>query len=231
MLAEAALHLSYDATRASVICCCRISREVSGTACPLDHQGRECAACLIANRKPYLSAVSGQDRSTATPIRPRTGTSSSASAPPIRSDIFGDGLNVAARLAALAEPGGICFLRTVPDQIRDTLFYAFEDMGEQTIKNIARPVCVYAMKAAAVTTLPPLIAPGAAQGHTPPREPATGRTAAVDRRLAVCEPLERSGSGNGQALQTAARNVCASGPFEAAHVALSSAATGGHRGT
>src|SRR6516162_2241828 len=56
----------------------------------------------------------------------------------------------------------------------------------------------------------------------------------VDRRLAVCEPLERSGSGNAQALQTAARNVCASGPFEAAHVALSSAANqvaGGHRGT
>jgi class 3 adenylate cyclase len=48
-----------------------------------------------------------------------------------RSDIFGDGVNVAARLEALAEPGGICVSRTVRDQIRDKLSYAFEDMGEQ----------------------------------------------------------------------------------------------------
>ena len=55
-------------------------------------------------------------------------------------DIFGDGVNVAARLEALAEPGGICISRTVRDQIRDKLPYAFEDMGEQSVKNIARPV-------------------------------------------------------------------------------------------
>jgi adenylate cyclase len=112
-----------------------------------------------------------------------------------RSDIFGDGVNVAARLEALAEPGGICVSRTVRDQIRDKLSYAFEDMGEQTVKNIARPVRVYAMKAAAVACSASTHCACAAQSHTPPREPATGRTAAVDRSLAVCEPLERPGAG------------------------------------
>lgn len=57
-------------------------------------------------------------------------------------DIFGDGVNVAARLEALAEPGGICVSRVVRDQVRDRLDYAFEDMGEQQVKNIARPVRV-----------------------------------------------------------------------------------------
>jgi TolB-like protein/class 3 adenylate cyclase len=58
-------------------------------------------------------------------------------------DIFGDGVNVAARLEALAEPGGICISRVVRDQIRDKLPYAFEDMGEQLVKNITRPVRTY----------------------------------------------------------------------------------------
>src|SRR6266436_7280698 len=50
-------------------------------------------------------------------------------------DIFGDGVNVAARLEALAEPGGICVSRMVRDQIRDRLPYPLEDMGEQNVKN------------------------------------------------------------------------------------------------
>ena len=58
-------------------------------------------------------------------------------------DIFGDGVNVAARLEAAAEPGGICVSRVVRDQVRDKLDFAFEDMGEQQVKNIARPVRVY----------------------------------------------------------------------------------------
>jgi adenylate cyclase len=57
-------------------------------------------------------------------------------------DIFGDGVNVAARLEGLAEPGGICLSRVVRDQVRDRLDYIFEDMGEQQVKNIARPVRV-----------------------------------------------------------------------------------------
>jgi adenylate cyclase len=62
-------------------------------------------------------------------------------------DIFGDGVNVTARLEAIAEPGGICISRVVRDQIRDKLPYRFEDMGEQSVKNIARPVRAYAMSA------------------------------------------------------------------------------------
>ena len=58
-------------------------------------------------------------------------------------DIYGDGVNVAARLEALAEPGGICVSQVVHDQVRDKLSFSFEDMGEQTIKNIARPVGVH----------------------------------------------------------------------------------------
>jgi adenylate cyclase len=61
-------------------------------------------------------------------------------------DIYGDGVNVAARLEALAEPGGICLSRVVRDQIRDKLPYRFEDRGEQSVKNIARPVRVYALR-------------------------------------------------------------------------------------
>ena len=61
-------------------------------------------------------------------------------------DIFGDGVNVAARLEALAEPGGICVSRVVRDQVRDRLDYNFEDMGEQQVKNIARPVRVYRVR-------------------------------------------------------------------------------------
>jgi adenylate cyclase len=61
-------------------------------------------------------------------------------------DIFGDGVNVAARLEALAEPDGICISGTVYDQIRDKLTYRFEDLGEQSVKNIARPVRVYALR-------------------------------------------------------------------------------------
>jgi len=68
--------------------------------------------------------------------------------------IFGDGVNVAARLEALAEPGGICISRTVRDQIRDKLAYAFEDLGEQNVKNIARPVRAYALRPEVIADLP-----------------------------------------------------------------------------
>src|SRR6266516_221651 len=58
-------------------------------------------------------------------------------------DIYGDGVNVAARLEALADPGGITVSRNVHDQVRDKLNFGFEDMGEQTVKNIARPIGVH----------------------------------------------------------------------------------------
>jgi adenylate cyclase len=58
-------------------------------------------------------------------------------------DIFGDGVNIAARLEGLAEPGGICISRGVYDHIRRKLPYGFEDLGEQSVKNIAQPIRVF----------------------------------------------------------------------------------------
>ena len=82
-------------------------------------------------------------------------------------DIFGDGVNVAARLEGLAEPGGICISRVVRDQIRDKLPYSFADMGEQQVKNIGRPVRVYTWHPEAVADLRTAIVPHARQSHSP----------------------------------------------------------------
>jgi len=60
-------------------------------------------------------------------------------------DIYGDGVNVAARLEGLADAGGICVSHTVYDQVRDKLPLTFEDLGEQQVKNIARPVRTYSV--------------------------------------------------------------------------------------
>src|SRR5262245_47167722 len=91
-------------------------------------------------------------------------------------DIFGDGVNIAARLQTLAQPNGICISRVVHDQIRDKLPYPFEDLGEHRVKNIARPVHSYGMSAVAVASLPslpstrtPAEAEAAAIASTPPR--------------------------------------------------------------
>jgi adenylate cyclase len=77
-------------------------------------------------------------------------------------DIYGDGVNVAARLEALAEPGGICISRVVRDQIRDKLPYPFEDKGEQSVKNIARSVRVFALHPEAIAELPIIRMPAGA---------------------------------------------------------------------
>ncbi len=81
-------------------------------------------------------------------------------------DIFGDGVNVAARLEALAEPGGICVSRVVRDQVRDKLDIAFDDMGEQQVKNIARPVRVFRVgpQAAGLQSPHPAPPPPAGEG-------------------------------------------------------------------
>jgi adenylate cyclase len=60
-------------------------------------------------------------------------------------DIFGDGVNIAARLEALAEPGGICLSAAAHEQVRDRLDIAFDDLGDQQVKNITRPVRVYSI--------------------------------------------------------------------------------------
>jgi class 3 adenylate cyclase len=90
-------------------------------------------------------------------------------------DIFGQGVDAAARMEELAEPGGICVSEVVRDQIRDRLSYVFDDMGEQSFKNIPRPVRVYAMSAAAVASLPRV--PSMAEGDK--RIIATRRLAAI----------------------------------------------------
>jgi adenylate cyclase len=69
-------------------------------------------------------------------------------------DIYGDGVNIAARLEALAEPGGICISRVVRDQIRDKLPYPFEDRGEHSVKNIVRSVRVFALRPETIAELP-----------------------------------------------------------------------------
>jgi adenylate cyclase len=61
-------------------------------------------------------------------------------------DIYGDGVNVAARVQTLAEPGGICVSRVVRDQVQDRLSVAFDDLGSHTVKNVARPVEVFRLR-------------------------------------------------------------------------------------
>ena len=68
-------------------------------------------------------------------------------------DLFGDGVNVAARLEPLGEPGGLCVSRSVHDQVRDKLPYRFEDKGKLELKNITRPIGVFALSANAVQSL------------------------------------------------------------------------------
>lgn len=60
-------------------------------------------------------------------------------------DIFGDGVNIAARLEQLCAPGGVCVSQAAYDQVRDKLALTFADLGEQTLKNIARPIRAYAL--------------------------------------------------------------------------------------
>jgi class 3 adenylate cyclase/TolB-like protein/cytochrome c-type biogenesis protein CcmH/NrfG len=71
-------------------------------------------------------------------------------------DIFGDGVNVAARLETLCEPGGVCISRAVRDQVRDKMPVAFDDLGEQQVKNIARPVRAFGLGPNAIAAAPDL---------------------------------------------------------------------------
>ena len=73
-------------------------------------------------------------------------------------DIYGDGVNIAARLESIAQPGGICLSDDAYRQVRDKLDFNFQDFGEQELKNIARPVRVYRLQ-------PPTTPPG---GQTRP---------------------------------------------------------------
>jgi Adenylate and Guanylate cyclase catalytic domain len=93
-------------------------------------------------------------------------------------DIFGDGVNIAARLEGLAEPGGICVSARVQEDAAGRLDLAFEDMGEQTLKNIARPVRAYRV----------VTAPGAS-----PRRPSSGLPLPDKQSIAVLPFANMSG--------------------------------------
>src|SRR5271154_5254340 len=66
-------------------------------------------------------------------------------------DLMGDGVNIAARLEGVCEPGGICLSGAAYEQVRDRLKEAFVDLGEKTLKNIARPVRAYIIQLGAPT--------------------------------------------------------------------------------
>jgi TolB-like protein/class 3 adenylate cyclase len=66
-------------------------------------------------------------------------------------DLYGDGVNIAARLETLAEPGGILVSHTVVSQVRGKVQFSFEDLGEQSLKNLTEPVRVYRVSAATAT--------------------------------------------------------------------------------
>src|SRR5438309_978352 len=86
-------------------------------------------------------------------------------------DIYGDGVNIAVRLEGLAAPGSVCVSGTVRDHIGDRLPYTFEDMGEQSVKNIARPVRVYALRPQGMAGMPTARVSSTTSGSPPVAAP------------------------------------------------------------
>jgi adenylate cyclase len=94
-------------------------------------------------------------------------------------DIFGDGVNIAVRLEGLAEPGGICISRGVHDHVRRKLPYGFEDLGEQSVKNIAQPIRAFRLIPDVTAGLEPDLVPSGVFDDLPslselPPEPTEG---------------------------------------------------------
>jgi adenylate cyclase len=96
-------------------------------------------------------------------------------------DIFGDGVNIAARLEALSEPGGVCVSGTVWEQIDGKLPYHFADLGPQAVKNIKRPVICWQLAAAAVA-MTSVVVPRIDGRHSGSGARSAGRPGARRRR-------------------------------------------------
>jgi len=101
-------------------------------------------------------------------------------------DIFGDGVNIAARLEGITPPGGVCISDVAYQQVRDKLPFEFIDLGAQTVKNIERPVQAYALDEAAVVAAPRLAVPNETG---PPRRSVAIVAGAVLLLVAVCGGL------------------------------------------
>jgi adenylate cyclase len=119
-------------------------------------------------------------------------------------DIFGDGVNVAARLEMLCEPGGLCISRSANDQIRDKLSLAFSDLGEQTMKNIARAVGVFGLAANDIAALPEAALPQPQAGSSADAKAAGGSSS---------EPALRSPLGEAERTARPAKPSIAVLPF------------------
>ncbi|MHC4434130.1 MAG: adenylate/guanylate cyclase domain-containing protein [Planctomycetota bacterium] len=78
-------------------------------------------------------------------------------------DIYGDGVNIAARLEALAEPGGICVSRNVHSQVKNKVVFGFKDLGEQNVKNIPEPIPTFGIQWGPELTEPSTVAAPARQ--------------------------------------------------------------------
>jgi class 3 adenylate cyclase/pimeloyl-ACP methyl ester carboxylesterase len=99
-------------------------------------------------------------------------------------DIFGDGVNVAARLEALCEPGGVCISRSANEQIRDKLSIRFADLGERTVKNISRSIGVFSLSANDILLLPEEVLP------TSIAESAAAPVATVSQEIRFCHSVD-----------------------------------------
>jgi class 3 adenylate cyclase len=97
--------------------------------------------------------------------------------------IFGDGVNIAARLEALCEPGGLCISRSANEQVRDKLSLAFADLGEQALKNIPHTVSVFGLGAKDIAALPEEALPDAAPTSMAPEGPVQHRFIAIARAI------------------------------------------------
>ena len=132
-------------------------------------------------------------------------------------DLLGDGVNVAARLESMAEPGGICISSSVYDQITGKLDLGFQDIGEQSLKNISRPIHVYRVSGAAPPVRPARPAPPAPRARNPvPWAIAVVVAVVIGAAVAWQGGWLRSGSTDGASRTTAASPAVLPAPAPAA---------------